>query len=171
MIRLAKRLALATRGSATIELALVAPILATMVMGVSDISIAYGKKLQLEQAAQRAIEKVAQTTGEATPEDTIKTEAKCQYNGTASGVCKTTPLGDANVTVDGEVVKGVTVTYSLTCNGVVTAYTSDCTSTQTEVRYISATVADTYTPMFPIKFGTEDDGSYHLTGIAGVRVQ
>jgi len=172
MIRLVKRLGRATRGAATIELALVAPILATMVMGVSDISIAYGKKLQLEQAAQRAIEKVAQTTGEATPEDTIKIEAKCQYNGTNDdGTCKTAPLGATNVLVGAEVTQGVVVEYSLKCNGVATVYTLDCAAGQTEVRYISASVSDTYTPMFPVKFGTQADGSYHLVGVAGVRVQ
>ena len=99
-------------GTATIELALAAPVLAMMVIGVSDVSIAYGKKLELEQAAQRAMEKVMQTTGEKTPEDTIKYEAVCQYNGTdSSGKCiETAPITTANVTV----------TYSLTCDGTAT---------------------------------------------------
>ncbi len=45
------------RGTSVIELALVAPILASLVIGMSDLSRAYSAKLQLEQAAQRSIEK------------------------------------------------------------------------------------------------------------------
>lgn len=150
------------KGAAVIELALAAPILATMVIGVTDISIAYGQKLELEQAAQRAIEKVAQTTGESTPEDTIKKEAMCQYNGTepdAEGICP------GAVTAD-----DVTVEYSLKCNGAATAYNLDCATGQTEIRYITATVRDNYAPMFDLKFNTREDGTYHLEGTAGVRV-
>lgn len=161
MIRRLRQLARDRSGTATIELALCAPILATMVIGVSDISIAYGKKLELEQAAQRAMEKVMQTTGELTPEDTIKNEAVCQYNGTGSGgVCLTAPITTANVTV----------TYTLTCDGTAKDYLLDCTTGQAEIRYITATVTDTYTPMFDLHFGTRDDGKYHLSGEAGVRV-
>jgi Flp pilus assembly protein TadG len=161
MIRTLKQLARDRSGSATIELALCAPFLAMMVIGVSDISMAYGKKLELEQAAQRAMEKVMQTTGETTPEDTIKTEAVCQYNGTDSdGVCLTSPITTDNVTV----------TYSLKCDGVVTNYSLDCAPSQLEIRYINATVTDNYTPMFDLHFGTESDGTYHLSGQAGVRV-
>jgi Flp pilus assembly protein TadG len=161
MIRLFRKIARDKSGAAVIELALCAPILATMVIGVSDISIAYGKKLELEQAAQRAMEKVMQTTGEDTPENTIKNEAVCQYNGTtSSGTCKTTPITTDNVTV----------TYSLTCNGAVTAYTLDCSVGQTEVRYITTVVTDNYTPIFNLHFGTQSDGKYHLSGSSGVRV-
>lgn len=162
MIGRLKQLAQDNSGAAVIELALAAPILAAMVIGVSDISTAYGKKLELEQAAQRAIEKVMQTTGADTPENTIKTEAVCQFNGTnTDGTCKTAPLTTANVTV----------TYSLTCDGAATAYTSDCTGTQVEVRYITASILYKWTPTFNFHFGTQSDGTYHLDGSAGVRVQ
>jgi len=162
MMRLLRKLARNRSGTATIELALCAPILATMVIGVSDISIAYGKKLELEQAAQRAMEKVAQTTGEKTPEDTIKDEAVCQYNGTDSGgnCIVTAPITTANVTV----------TYNLTCDGVAKTYSEDCTGTETEIRYITVVVRDIYTPIFDLHFGTNPDGTYHLAGMAGVRV-
>jgi len=161
MIRRLRQLARNRSGTAAIELALCAPILATMVIGVTDISIAYGKKLELEQAAQRAMEKVMQTTGEATPEDTIKIEAVCQYNGTdGDGACLPAPITTANVTV----------TYSLTCDGAATDYLLDCVAGQAEVRYITTTVSDTHEPMFDLHFGTGSDGLYQLEGQAGVRV-
>ena len=45
------------RGAAIIELGLAAPILATMLIGMVDLGRGYSMKLQLEQAAQRAIER------------------------------------------------------------------------------------------------------------------
>jgi len=48
------------RGASLIELALVAPFLATMVIGMVDISQCYSAKVKLTQAAQRAIEKAMQ---------------------------------------------------------------------------------------------------------------
>ena len=151
-------------GAILIELAFVAPILAMMVVGIADISVAYGKKLELEQAAQRAIEKVGQTTGADTPENTIKTEAVCQFNGTDSG-------GNCLTPADGIVSGDVIVNYSLTCDGADQDYATDCADGATEVRYIEAAITHEYEPMFPLRFGTEADGKYHLTGTAGVRVQ
>jgi Flp pilus assembly protein TadG len=162
MIRRLKHFARNERGTSTIELAIVAPVLALIVAGVSDIAIAYGRSLELEQAAQRAIEKVMQTTGADTAEATIKKEAVCQINGANSdGTCKS-----GRITTD-----NVTVTYSLTCNGATVAYSSDCTTGQTEVRYIQAKVSDTYKPVFARTFGQASDGYYHLDATAGVRVQ
>ena len=153
----------ADEGAAVIELALVAPVLGLMVIGVADMSTAVGRKLAIEQAAQRAIEKVAQTTGEETPEDTIKKEAVCQINGTnADNTCKT-----GRITTD-----NVTVTYRLECEGVVTDYGTDCPDGQYTARYIMANVTDSYTPLFPVHFsGIDADGTYHLSATAGVRVE
>ena len=89
MIRKLKHLARNERGTSTIELAIIAPVLGLIVAAVSDIAIAYGRSLELEQAAQRSIEKVMQTTGAETAEATIKKEAVCQINGANSdGTCK-----------------------------------------------------------------------------------
>jgi Flp pilus assembly protein TadG len=164
------------RGAAIIELALVAPILGLMVIGIVDLSNAFSKKLTLEQAAQRAIERIMQTTAEDTVEGTLKTEAVCQVNGTNSdGTCKTSPITTANVTV----------TYRLECTaagGAITTQTSTdsdtfddfvCGSgTLSEARYIEIAVTDTYTPMFPIHFAfINADGTYHLSATAGMRTQ
>jgi Flp pilus assembly protein TadG len=164
------------RGAAIIELAIVAPMLALMVVGVVDMSNAFSRKLALEQGAQRAIEKIMQTTGTTTVEDTIKTEAVCQVNGmNANGTCKTTPITSANVTV----------TYRLECTdvaGAMTAQTNtDATvfdtytcppSTSIEAKYIQVGVTDRYTPMFPIHFaGYNADHTYHLSATAGMRTK
>jgi Flp pilus assembly protein TadG len=138
------------RGAAVIELALIAPVLALMTMGVIDVSQAFNRKLTLEQAAQRAVEKVMQTTGDTTAEGTIKAEAAAQ--------------GDVSEA-------DVTVTYRLECNGVVQAdFDTECTPGQRESRYLMVTVAGTYVPMFPMHFfGDESDKIYHMTATAGMR--
>jgi Flp pilus assembly protein TadG len=171
-----QRLAADPRGAAIIELALIAPILGLMIIGIVDMSNAFSRKLALEQGAQRAIEKIMQTTANDTVEGTLKTEAVCQVNGTnTDGTCKASPITTANVTV----------TYRLECTaagGAITAQTSTdsdtfnaftcAAGTLSEARYIEIAVADTYTPMFPIHFSFIDaDGTYHLSATAGMRTQ
>ena len=150
------------RGAAMIELAFIAPVIALMTVGVVDLSNGFGTKLRVEQAAQRSIEKVMQTTGVTTVEDTIAAEAVCQYNGTnADGSCKTAPLTTADVLV----------THRLECNNVVTT-DPDCTPGQKEARWIQVTVSTDYTPMFPLKFsGIESNGKYHIESVAGMRTE
>lgn len=149
-------------GAAMIELAFVAPVIALMTVGVVDLSNGFGTKLRVEQAAQRSIEKVMQTTGVLTVENTIAAEAVCQYNGTnADGSCKTAPLTTADVVV----------THRLECDNVVSA-AADCLSTQKESRWIQVTVSTTYTPMFPLHFsGIDANGKYNIQSIAGMRTQ
>lgn len=174
--RLISRLGRDERGAAIIELAIIAPVFALMTIGVVDMSNAMGRKLALEQGAQRAIERVMQTTGTTTVESTIKNEAVCQVNGVnADGTCKTSPITLANVTV----------TYRLECtdsSGAITSQTSTdstafddfyCdTGTVTEAKYIEVALTDKYTPLFPVHFGTYNgDGTYHLTATAGMRTK
>lgn len=171
---LGKRIDSDSRGSVTVELALLAPILATMIIGVIDVSLAYGQKLELEQGAQRAIEKIMQTTGNTTVADTLKEEVVCQVNGANDdGTCATGDIATSDVSVG----------YRLECldeGGTRTSQEEDvaadfdaltCGSDEREVRYMSVTVVDTYTPMFPIQWGTGGDGDYDLSATAGVRTQ
>ena len=156
------------RGAAIIELAMVAPVFALMTIGIVDMSNAYSRKLGLEQGAQRAIEKIMQTTQDDTVDDTLKTEAVCQVNGTNDdGSCK-----DAPITSD-----DVDVAHLIECvdtDGTVhssTDPTTTCSGTQKTRTYISVTVHDKYIPMFPIHFAALDgtDHTYHLSATAGMR--
>jgi Flp pilus assembly protein TadG len=177
MRRSVYRLAIDARGAAVVELAMVAPVLALMVVGVVDMSNAFSRKLALEQGAQRAIEKIMQTTEDDTVEGTLKTEAVCQVNGTnADGTCKTSPITTSNVTV----------TYRLECKaagGAISTQTNTdpvafdaltcAAGTVNEARYIEVAVTDKYTPLFPIHFGSFNtaDGTYHVSATAGMRTQ
>ena len=140
------------RGAAVIELALIAPVLALLTIGIIDVSQAFGRQLTLEQAAQRAVEKVMQTTGDTTVEATIKEEAAAQ--------------GDV-------APEDVTVSYRLECDGTVEAdFDTECGAGEVESRYLMVTVSGSYTPMFPAHFfGDGGDGIYHMTATAGVRTK
>ena len=152
MIRFA-RLARDDRGASVIELALVMPIMASLLIGMVDLSRAYSHKLKLEQAAQRAIEKVQQYQATSSTYSTLQAEAA-----TAAGV------PTANVSID----------YWLECNGTrATDYESVCTSGQVYARWVKVDVTGTFTPIFPSKKypGANTNGTFTLHGIAGMRTQ
>lgn len=153
------------RGTAIIELALFAPILAVMVIGVIDMSNAFGRKLALEQAAQRAIEKVMQTTGIKSVADTIIDE-----------------VADQADIPDDEKAEKITVTYSLECDDDDPLTSTDADTFDTyacaegtvrESRYIEVEVNDVYEPMFPVHFSSynADLGGYAITAKAGMRTK
>ena len=152
----------ATRGAAIIELAFVAPVIALMTVGVVDLSNGFSSKLLLEQAAQRSIEKVMQTTGITSVEATIANEAICQVNGTnADGSCKTAPITAANVTV----------THRLECNGVLSTNV-DCAPGEVSSKWIQVTIWSDYTPLFPVHFSGIDAGDkYRIQASAGMRTE
>jgi Flp pilus assembly protein TadG len=172
MKRFLRSLARQETGAVTIELAFISPILAAMVVGISDVSIVVGRRLEVEQAAHRAIEKVMQTTGTLTVEGTIKKEVMCQING-----------NDADCATGRMTADQAVVTYTLECwaaggeeptiqesTVAATFEAFTCDPAETEARYVTVEVNDTYDPIFPINFGTGSDGVYQLRAEAGVRV-
>jgi Flp pilus assembly pilin Flp len=147
------RLARDDRGASIVELALVAPVMASLLIGMVDLSRAYSHKLKLEQAAQRAIEKVQQYQTTTSTYGTLQTEAAA-----AAGV----PVG--NVGID----------YWLECNGVRAAdYNSVCPSGQTYERRVLVEVYGTFSPVFRSRRwpGANTDGTFTLSGKAGMRTQ
>jgi len=140
------------RGAAVIELALVAPVFAALLIGMVDLGRAYSTKLQLEQASQRAIEKVMNGQADTTVATALKTEAA-----NTAGV----PLTQA------------TVDFWLECNGTrASDYNTVCGAGQVSRRYLSVTITKAFSPMFSTRFaGANTDGTYTLTGATGVRIQ
>jgi Flp pilus assembly protein TadG len=140
------------RGAAIIELALATPILATLLIGMVDIGRGYSMKLQLEQAAQRAIEKV--------------------MNGQAdrSSIAALTAEAAAAAGVD---VSAVTVDYWLECDAArQTNYDSTCTGTAVSRRYLTVQISKSFSPMFAVKWaGANSDNTYTVIGKTGVRTQ
>lgn len=152
MMRLMHKFRSDERGAAVIELALAAPLLATFVIGMIDISNAFSRKLTLEQAAQRGIEKIMQTTVNETVDETIVNEAAA-----AAGVD----------------VENVTLEYWLECDGTRKDdyHADECAETEVERRYITLALTDVYDPLLPTHLGTEADGKYHVSAQAGIRIK
>lgn len=145
------------RGAAIIELAMAAPLFAAFLVGMVDIGRAYSTKLQLEQASQRAIEKVmnGQSGANVTMAASLKTEAA-----TIAGVTETS----SNPTVD----------YWLECSGARQSdYNTSCSSAAIERRYMSVSINKTFTPMFTVTklMGSNANGTFTLVGKTSVRIQ
>src|SRR3982751_2820727 len=116
-----------TRGASIIELALAAPILTTLLIGMVDIGRGYSMKLQLEQAAQRAIEKVMNGQADRSSVAALKTEA-----------ASTAGVDESAVTVD----------FWLECDGArQTNYDTTCTGTAVSRRYLTVQIDKTFSPM------------------------
>ena len=159
MIRRTATLARDERGAALIEMALALPVLAGLLIGMVDISRAYSAKLQLEQSAYRAIEKVQQYNTTSSTYNTLKAEAASAAQ--ASGF---TTVTASDVTID----------FWLECNGVRAAdYNTSCASNETYARWVTVDIAGTFTPMFASRRwpGANTNGTFTLHGKAGLRTQ
>jgi Flp pilus assembly protein TadG len=159
MIRNKKSLARDEGGASIIEMALMLPILSSLLIGLVDISRAYSAKLQLEQAAYRAIENVQQYNTTESTYNTLKSEAATAAN--SSGF-------------SGVTASDVTVDYWLECNGTrQSSYDTTCSSGQAYARFISVDVSAKFTPLFATNKwpGSNSDGTFTLHGQAGLRTQ
>jgi Flp pilus assembly protein TadG len=165
------------RGAAVIEMAMVAPVLALGVIGIVDVSNAYSRKLALEQGAQRAVEKIMNTTDDTTVENTLTNEVKCQVNGsvTSGGATVCNSSSTQAITVNWRLdctVGGATTSQTTTSSGTYDGWVTACTTAGgTKAGYVAVTVTDKYSPMFPIHFAVfnTSDSTYHLRATAGVR--
>lgn len=137
------------RGTSFVELGLILPIFMTMLLGVVDLSRAFSMKLQLEQAAQRAVERVQRENYDTDQEATIQAEA-------ANGA--------------GVATSAVTIDAWLECNGSKVAFNGTCSAGQTMARYVTVKVQKNYTPLLSMKY-LGGGSSLLLQNEAGIRVQ
>ncbi|WP_265563514.1 TadE/TadG family type IV pilus assembly protein [Sphingomicrobium arenosum] len=171
-----KRLAAEDRGSATIELALVAPVMAVMIVGVVDMSMAYSRKLAIEQGAQRAIEKVMQTTTTETVHGTLAKEAAAAAGVPESQVsvkyvreCDGT---ETNITTAVAAVQALIDAGTAWEN--IDTSAMDCPSTTTlERRYLTVTITDNFDPVLDPRLAGlgSKDGKFPITVETGIRTQ
>lgn len=153
MIRKLRKLSADDRGTALIELALAVPIFAAALIGMVDLSRAYSEKLKLEQAAQRAIERVMNRQMVSTTFITLRAEAMA-----AAGVP----------------ASAVTIDFWLECNNARQAdYDTSCGPGQVQARYLNVAVQKDFVPSFGTKFlpGANADGTFTISSDAGIRTQ
>lgn len=136
------------RGTSVIEVALFAPILGVMVMGVTDLAMGYARKLTLEQAAYRSLEKVAVGSVQS-DYSFLRAEAA-----TAAGVPQSS----------------VAVDNWLECDRArQTDFAGSCAAGQMTSRYVQVTINGSYTPRFSL--GPLGSSSVPLQASAAVRIQ
>ena len=157
-----RKLAQHEGGASLIEMALAAPFLAGLMVGMVNISQGYSAKVKLNQAAQRAIEKATQGEKSTDFYDTVR-----QEGAEAAAVSP----------------NAVTVRYWLECNGVsqnqnndpstmAADYEKSCAPGEVPARYVSIDITKIYVPFFATRFaGSNPDGSYTLHGKAALRLQ
>jgi len=147
-------------GASIIEMALMMPVLASLLIGMVDVSRGYSAKLQLEQAAQRSIERAMNGDKDTALFETLEDEA---------------------VAAAGVNASAVEIRYWLECAGVSqntspstmeADYGKKCADGVAYARYVNVRIQKVFTPMFGTRFaGARSDGTYLLTGEAGIRVQ
>jgi Flp pilus assembly protein TadG len=155
MMGVFNRLRANRRGSSGAEMALIAPVLGGLLFVAMDLGLAFWSKLQLEQAAQRAIElALAPGTTGTGDYSYLATEVRAAY---------TKP------------VQSVTVRNWLECNGSrQNNWNSFCPAGQTFARYVEVEVRAEYEPAFDFGGALSGDGpngGFVLTGDASVRLQ
>ena len=155
MMRRRHSLARHDRGAVAIELAVAAPVLAMMLIGLIDLSTSYSTKLRLEQIAQRTVEKVQAT--EFKPADAEDLEAEAQAAAEEAGF-------------DGATAN---VNYWMECDGAVaSSFTTPCTDGQVVARYMEMDIQHTFAPVIAARFTNSNaDGTMTVHGVAGVRFQ
>ena len=144
-----------TRGASVIEFGLFVPILAMMVMGISDFAMGYSAKLRVEAAAYRGLEKVAMGTVQS---DYTYLKAEAAASDGPGGI------EAAEVSVD---------TW-LECNETRSpnGFSGNCAAGQRTARYVSLTVTDTYEPRF--SYGPllgNSSGVVPLSATSALRIQ
>lgn len=170
-----RRLAGDERGTSVIELAIVAPVLSLLTMGIVDISNGYARRLELTQAASRALERLAADDFRIPEND--------------AGVPNYTAIKADAAAAAGVNASQVTVVRWLECNGVeqpaanfkngcpvedrpeceVSDPPDDCH--QVTARYVEIQIDDKFWPMFGTIFSREPDGSFPLWAEAAMRIQ
>ena len=155
MIRALRSLLRHDRGAVTIELAIAAPILATMLIGLVDISTGYSAKLRAEQIAQRTIEKVQAIGFDASDETELEDEAEAAA--TAGGL--------AGATAD--------ITYWLECDGTPAGnFAATCAEGAVYAKYVQLEIQYTFAPIIAHRFNSSNsDGTLTVQGVAGIRIQ
>lgn len=165
MTRLFPSLLRDQRGASVIELALTAPFMAALVIGMSDLARAYSLKLICEQAAQRTIEKVENQKSVATSYNTaLSTEAGLAMTDAGYSTGNTiTPDSWLECSTD----NGASWTRQAN-------FTDDCTgANDLTARYVKVTISRDFSPMFPSRAWptANANGTITVTGYAEVRVQ
>jgi Flp pilus assembly protein TadG len=156
------------RGASVIEFAIAAPFLAALLLGMIELSKAYSDRLELEQAAQRTVERVQQQRITSSDYSWMKTEAA-----TAAGITTTQSNPTVSQWLECTPTDGNGVPTGAPVNQGANSLGEECPNeTDMPARYVSVRIEKTFTPILKSRYlGTDANGDYTLIGEAGIRIQ
>jgi len=162
VIMLLDRLRRDERGAALIEMAFAVPVLAAVVVGMSDLASVYSMTLTVEQAAQRAIEKVEnkRATSSSGYDSALTSEATAAM--TAAGYT----VANGDITPESWLECGTSTTHQ--------SFTGTCANaTDTNARYVSVRVTHKYRAILGGRLwpNADSNGDITIAGYAEVRIQ
>lgn len=164
------------RGTGIVELALIAPVLALLTVGIIDLSKGITRRAELHQAVHRTLEKAAAKNFAAPA-----SSGKPDYSYLKSETAKTAGVTEDDVTVevwlecDGE----EQAEYGTTCPPL-TDPPAECADpnppadvkcTPITARYLQVRVDSSFSPSFGAVVSPEADGTFPLWAEAAVRIQ
>lgn len=178
---LLKRLDHDEGGAAIVELALAAPMLAIFVVGMIDLSTAYTRKLAIEQAAQRGLERIMQTTAGGTVDMNAEQEieaaaglndADVSFAVTLECTHRQTGVRRQLAIVEPEPLTGeVEEAAEENADSDEATVSVNCLDTEFEANYVQIVAVDQFDPMFPLTFGANANGKYDIRVEVGMRTQ
>ena len=143
-----------TRGTSTIELALIFPVGLLLLLGAIDSSLAFAEKLRVEAAASRSIEQI-----------TAFSRVKADYSASRAEAAAA-----ANVAVS-----DVTVTNWLECNNVVQVnFEGTCSNPSDQIaRFVKVSIRGKFKPAVNSGgfLSTDANGFVRVLGDSSVRIQ
>lgn len=137
------------KGTSFVELALVAPVLMMLVLGIGDLGYGYSKRYFLQQALNRTIE-MGQLGSASGNYDHLKPE-----------IAAAAEVPESNVTLE----------RWLECDNVRRDITASCDPGQRVARYLSLAVWKSHTPLFGTAgyTGVQADGTIRMEAMASLR--
>jgi hypothetical protein len=170
----ASRLGCDARGTSVIELAVIAPLMTLVTMGIIDLSNGYSRRLELTQAADRTITKIAARNFEIPKNaDGPDFSAYKAEAATAAGVDASAVTVVAWLECDGveqDDFEGTCPKKNETgCEAESPPPESDCWPIL--ARYIQVRIDAAFTPMFGSVISPRSDGTVPLYAEAAVRIQ
>jgi hypothetical protein len=141
-------------GNSAFELIIVTPVLMGMMLGATDLALAFSQRVSLEQAAGRTAEMVTAPGTVALSYSNLPAEATAAY---------------------GHPIESANADNWLECDGArQSSFTGSCPTTQQTARYIAISISAEYVPIFAwggLLKGRGPNNGFVLTGDATVRVQ
>lgn len=152
------------RGTSAMEFAFVAPALAFLAMGISDVARGLARKFEIEQASYRALELV---TAGSIQSDLTAGSVRSDYTYVRTEAAAAT----------GEPESNVTVINWRECDGTKQSdFIGTCNTGQQLARFVQVTIFSDFRPMFSYgpmgtAFGLNVNGAVRLTARSTLRVQ